>query len=392
MVAVALTVLVAIAGLANDIGYAWRARLSMQSAADAGAVAGAGALFMSGGVSAKAAAQAAASQNGFTDGSGTANNSNTVTVTVNNPPASGPNTGNNNAVEVIVAQAQPTYFLAVAGFTSMNVSARSVAAMQSSPNCMYALNQSASGALNLGSGGTISTTCGIAVDSNNSQALIGVSNSAISAPSLGIVGGKSWTGNPLPSNTTTGVAVVSDPLAYLPTPSPSGACTSLSAVGSNTTANIPAGFYCGLNASSNTTVNLTSSGTYSFDGSVSLSSNSALNGTSGVTLYFKSGSIVLSSNDALNLVAPTSGTYAGVVVFQDRADSTPLSLSSNVGMTLTGAVYAPDAALTISSNSFADVYSVASTINIGSGSAININADYSSLPGGSPIKMAVAVE
>jgi hypothetical protein len=316
-----------------------------------------------------------------------------VAVTVNNPPASGPNSGNSNAVEVIVTQAQPTYFLAMAGFSSLNVSARAVAAMQSSSNCMYSLNPSAAGALKMAANSTVTSSCGVAIDSSNSQALIGASGDTIDAPSLGIVGGKSWSGGGLPSNTTTGVAVVADPLAYLPTPPAAGGCTTWPTVGPNATANIPAGFYCGLNVKSNSTVNLTSSGTYSFDGTIALSSNTTLNGT-GVTLYFKSGSINLSSNTSLNLSAPTTGTYAGIVIFQDRANSSTLALSSNSGMTLTGAVYAPDANVTLASNAFTNVYSilVASTITIASNSTININANYSGLPNGSPIKAAIAVE
>jgi Flp pilus assembly protein TadG len=393
MVIIALAVLVAMVGLANDIGYAWRVRLKMQSAADAAAIAGADALFNGGGVSASAAAQAVATQNGFTNGSGTPINSNAVTVTVNNPPASGPNSANSNAVEVIIGQPQPTYFLAMAGFSSLSVSARAVGAVTSSSNCVYSLNPSASGAFDMSSNSTITSTCGILIDSSNGQALIGASNTTISAPSLSIVGGMSWSGHALPSNTSTGVAAASDPLAYIPTPSVSGSCTTLATVGSNSTANIPGGYYCGLTVKSNSTVNLTSSGTYSWNGTVDLASNTTLNGTN-VTLYFKSGSLSLSSNTTLNLSAPTSGTYAGIVIFQDRADSTSLSISSNSGMALTGAVYAPSATLTMASNAFTDVYSilVASTIQISSNSTINANSDYSGLVGGSPIKMAVAVE
>ena len=61
---------------------------------------------------------------------------------------------------------------------------------------------------------------------------------------------------------------------------------------------------------------------------------------------------------------------------------------------MTGAIYAPAANLTLNSNSFSDVYSimVANTITINSNSAINIHSDYSSLPNGSPIKMAVTIE
>ena len=392
LVVIALAVLVMVVGLAIDIGYAWRARLKMQAAADAAAIAGTDALFNGAGVSVSSAAQSVATQNGFTSGAGTPINSNPVTVTVNNPPASGPYAGNSDAVEVIISQAQPTYFLAVAGFTSLNVSARAVAAIKSAPVCIYSLNPSASGALNMAANTTVNSNCGVMVNSNNSAALIGASGATISAPALGVVGGISFSGS-LPPNTVTGVAPAADPLAVLPAPPVGGSCTTLAPIGPNVTANLPAGYYCGLTVRSNSTVNLTSSGTYSFNGDLSLSSNTALNGT-GVTLYFKSGSLQMSSNTTLNLSAPTSGTYAGIVIFEDRANTAPLSLSSNSGMTLTGAVYAPAATLTLASNAFTNAYSilVASTVNIAANSTININADYSSLPGGSPIKTAVAVE
>ncbi len=393
LLVVSLVALAALVGVANDIGYAWRIRLKMQSVADAAAMAGADALYMGGSISPTAAAKAIATQNGFTDGAGTSINPNTVSVTVNNPPATGPNSGNSNAVEVIVAQAQPTFFLNVAGFSTLSVSARAVAAVTSSNNCMYSLNPSASGALKMAANSHVNSSCGLLVNSSNSSAVIGSSGATISAPSLGIVGNKSWSGASLPSNTTTGVASFSDPLAYEPTPSVSGSCTTLATVPSNTTYSLAAGYYCGLNVHSNSTVNLTSSGTYSFDGNVTLDANTSLNGT-GVTLYFQSGSLSMSSNTVLNLSAPTSGTYAGIVIFQDRSDSTPLSLSSNSAMALTGAVYAPDSNLTLASNAFANVYSilVASTITIASNSTINLNNNYSSLPNGSPIKMAAMVE
>jgi Putative Tad-like Flp pilus-assembly len=393
LVVVALVVLFAIAGLASDIGMIWRSKLQMQSVADAAAIAGTDALFNGAGISASNAAQAAATQNGFTNGSGTTTNSNTVTVTVNHPPLSGPNAGNSNAVEVIISQVQPTYLLAAAGFSSMNVAARSVAIEISSKNCMYTLSPSASGALLLNSNAAITSACGIVVNSNSGTAVITNSNSSITAPSLGIVGGDNGGGG-LPSNTSTGVAATSDPLAYVPTPSTSGSCTSVSPVNSNSTLNLGVGYYCGLTANSNSTVNLTGSGTYSFNGNVVINSNSSLNGTGGVTLYFKSGSLTLNSNSTLDLVAPTTGTYAGIVIFQDRADSTSMILNSNSAMTLTGAVYAADANVTLNSNSFSNVYSilVASTITINSNAAINMNANYSSLPNGSPIKMAATVE
>ncbi len=393
LVVISITVLITLVGLANDVGYAWRAKLQMQSVADAAAIAGADALFMGIGGSAAAPARAAATQNGFTDGSATPNNSNPVTVTVNNPPASGPNTGNSSAVEVIISQAQPTYFLAVAGFSSIPASARSVSAATSSQNCIYSLNPAASGALLLNSNARITSSCGVIVNSSSSSALIINSGSSISAPSLGIVGGRIGSGS-VPADTSTGVAAVSDPLAYLPTPATAGSCTNLSPVNSRKTLNLGTGYYCGLTANSNSTVNLTSSGTYAFNGNVILNSNTTLNGTGGVTLYFKSGSLTLNSNVSLSLTAPTTGTYAGIAIFQNRTDSNSMILNSNSTLKVTGAIYAPAANLILNSNSFSDVYSimVANTITINSNSALNIHSDYSSLPDGSPIKMAVTIE
>ncbi len=393
MVVIAITVLIALIGLANDVGYAWRAKLQMQSAADAAALAGADALFMGGGSSPVTAADAAATQNGFTNGSGTHNNAKLVSVTVNNPPASGPNTGNSSAVEVIISQVQPVFFIGVLGFSSLPVTVRSVAESQSNQNCIYTLNPSASGALLLNSGASVISSCGLQVDSSSSSAVITNSGGSISAPSLGIVGGRSGSGS-VPADTSTGVATISDPLSYLPTPSTSGSCTSVSPVNSGVTLNHGSGYYCGLTTKSGATVNLTSSGTYSFNGNIILDSGTTFNATGGVTLYFQSGTLTLNSGVNLSLTAPTTGTYAGIAIFQNCSDSSGIILNSGTTLALTGAIYAPAANLTLNSGAFANAYSiiVVSTMTVNSGAGVNIQSNYSSLPNGSPIKTAVTVE
>ena len=385
LVAFAIAFLVGLAGLVIDIGNAWRAKLQMQTAADAAALDGANALLN--GASASTAAQAAATQNGFTNGSGTTNNANTVTVTVNNPPASGPNTSNSTAVEVIISQAQPTYLISALGFGSISASARSVAEAQSNTTCIYMLASSGQSLL-VNSGGSITSSCGLQVDSSSSPAAM--VNGTVSAPSLGIVGGKTVnSGGSVPAATSTAVAVVSDPLGSLPTPSPSGSCTNLSPISG--TYNLSVGYYCGLTANSSSTVNLVSSGTYSFNGNVILDGPSTMSGT-GVTLYFKSGTFTLNSNVTLNLTAPTSGTYAGIAIFQDRSNSSTINLDSNSTMTINGAIYAPDANLTLNSNFAATVYSILVVSSLTINGTINISNNYSSLSNGSPIKMAVTVE
>ncbi len=100
LVSIALVVLIGVAALAVDVGDLWTTRRLMQSAADAGAVAGADEITLGGSSSAiTAAAKDATSHNGFTDGAARPGTSNTVTVAVHNPPTSGPFAANVNAVE-----------------------------------------------------------------------------------------------------------------------------------------------------------------------------------------------------------------------------------------------------------------------------------------------------
>ena len=62
------------------------------------------------------------------------------------------------------------------------------------------------------------------------------------------------------------------------------------------------------------------------------------------------GSITVSGNGMVNLAAPTSGMYAGILIFQDRNDARALSSSVNATLTLSGTIYAPAAQLAESGN------------------------------------------
>lgn len=136
LVAAALLVLLGIMGLSIDMGVLRYDKRLQQTAADAAAIAGAQNLASGGAVT--LGAQNASSLNGFTDNSSGANCSSDpsaigcVTVTVNNPPLSGPHTCANDAncdkyVEVLVADVQPTYFMKILGVESEKVVARAVA-------------------------------------------------------------------------------------------------------------------------------------------------------------------------------------------------------------------------------------------------------------------------
>ena len=112
LVSIALVVLLGMAALAVDIGNLWTTRRLMQSAADAGAVAGADEIAIGGTSTAIAsAAKDAASHNGFADGGTRPGATNTITVAVHNPPRHGAFAANSDAVpRWSVSQTQPTSF------------------------------------------------------------------------------------------------------------------------------------------------------------------------------------------------------------------------------------------------------------------------------------------
>ena len=160
LTALGLVVLMLMAGLGVDVGYLRYEKQQMQKAADAGAIAGASAYLYES--TWKVAAKNDTAANGFADGS------NGVSVTVNEPPSSGPFADQLGFVEVIVKQPQPTFFMRVGGFTSVPVSARAVAnANGSASGCIYALDRGAT--LSFVAQGTITLTseCGIRVRSND---------------------------------------------------------------------------------------------------------------------------------------------------------------------------------------------------------------------------------
>ena len=84
LVVFSMALLLGFVGFAVDVGMLFRTRQVLQTAADSAAIAGAAEINYS---DYNAAAQAAATQNGITNGV------NGATVTVNYPPLSGPNKG-----------------------------------------------------------------------------------------------------------------------------------------------------------------------------------------------------------------------------------------------------------------------------------------------------------
>ncbi len=405
LVALGLIVLIGVMGLAVDMGYLRYVKRQVQAAADAAALS-AGLELSSCGTGCSAsittAAETASTENGFTNGQ------NGVTLAVNNPPAAGdPYSTDVNAdkvVEVTISKIAPVHFASIFGLTSAAISARADAKASSSINCVYGLN-----ALNVTVGAIDAPNCGMVVEQNLTCAA-----GSITASRVGVVGSSggllcATTPAPIPI----GLPRPPDPLAYLPAPAATPCGTGLAGTtytGSTMQAQVMMGaftfnpgVYCGgikITGGSATfnpgTYVLTSTATPG-DGGLTITFPGTATGN-GVTFYNHgpNGGITFVAG-GVNLTAPTSGTFEGVLFFQDANDTQTANFDISIGTmnTLAGAYYFPNATLSFLADLGQNApYTILDALNINfTVATFTIGSDYSSLPDGSPIKGgAVLVE
>lgn len=397
LTALALVVLMLMAGLGVDVGYLRYEKQQMQKAADAGAIAGASALIYNGNWNAAALSDAAA--NGFTDGQ------DGIVVTVSSPPADPPFSGAPSAgsyVEVVVSQPQPSFFMRVGGFDTVPVRSRAVASsIANGPNCIYALDPNDDPQTFLVDGNvSISSYCGIQVNSSSTDALYenGASGSVhVNNATIGVVG--EFSGRNFRPTPVIHVAPANDPLASVPAPTPDVNCIKNEPVGNV----YHPGTYCGgISISGNGTYTF-APGLYTLLGGFTANGNLTLtdNGN-GVTFYNSfDGShpyrgISIGGGVAVAFSAPTTGLQAGMLFFQDRRVPTTgqgSDFGGNSGGVYTGALYFPTTSI-----SFKGTPNLVSTATIIVGWQLKFKGNsglvnYTLLPGGrGPIQSASLVE
>lgn len=438
VVAFGMVIILGFLGLGLDLGYLRMMKRQVQKAADAAAIAAAVELTYCGGTSNCSALQKAAqdglTENGFAGSAlytQCAAAGGNLTVTVNNPPcaigATDPNNGNSHYVEVVVSQVEPLTFTRVFGVKNFTVSARAEAGLGGGSNCIYALDPTDSDTLAVDLLATINSQCGIVDESSSSSALQCIIAS-ITGSQIGIVGGDSTFFCSLNPTPKTGIAMPSpaDPLAYLTAPTVGACGTSTKSpyfgyTGSTTgllitgTATLNPGVYCGgieINNGANVTFN---PGTYILTSPSSKTGTAygltadigALATGTGVTFYntltsgYDSGPVQFNftsftSGYGINLTAPTSGTYEGILFFQDPANTSQAQIigSSSYNTVLQGAYYFPKAKVVFAFDGpiqydILDAWQIEFAFLTFAGSNFNTSGfsnNYSSLADGSPIK------
>lgn len=341
-VAIILPVILGGLGLAIDNGRLYAARRQMQTAADATAIAAAHEWRQQNHESYADEALDDASLNGYAPGPDTQ-------IEINTPPVRGPRAGDSEYVEVIIRDQVPLYFMRAFSRSSTIVESRAVAGLVPTDACIYILDPVASNAL-LAAGDAKLTLegCGIHVNSIHSSAARTMGGGEISASAIGVAGNYNGTGFfPTPQ---TDVYQTPDPLADLPTP-PVGDCTSTERLVVKTEMAIDPGVYCGGIEVSGTGDLTLNAGMYVINGGgLKVQANGDLTGEN-VTIYVTEGDdyafepVVFSATSTTILSAQTSGTYKGILFFQDRAiDSSKEAVFAGTPDTLfTGVLYFPNA-------------------------------------------------
>ncbi len=420
LVALSLVGVMSLMALAVEAGSLHRERRTAQTAADAGATAGAHEIFRDMPKdSVDSAAYYETARNGFTNGA------NGVTVIPYNGPISGPHAGDTQFVEVVITRPVATVFGALLGRNSVTIHVRAVAGIPApSDNCLYTLDPSDEKALNVsGSTTRLDADCGVVVNSNDrSKAVLIESAGTLTATSLAVVGGIDQSGGTIvinPGTTSTGVPPSNDPLAYLSVPpfcsaSPNPSCVeattcdySNTKVSSGNTVTLNPGIYCG-GMEIDGTVTLTA-GLYILRGGGLKMGSGRITGT-GVTFINTNATaanggagkfqkIELGSASRANLSAPTTGPMAGILFFQDPAAGKPGDVYENViasGSTavFNGTLYFPTQPIELGASGSTTTINggvVAQTVKVTSGSRVTMDMT-GGLTGEIPVKRVSLVE
>jgi hypothetical protein len=378
-------------GLSIDAGYMYWVKERMQTAADSAARAGALEAMGNRTANIVPAARMDAMINGFAHGQ------RAVTVTVRHPPSSGRYASHPQAVEAVIEQRVPTFFLSLLGAAAGTVRARAVARPGSSGSCVFVLDPSASSAMRATGTTSVSVNCGITVNSSSPSGLVTSGSACVSASYIEVAGGFSNSSNCPPTPTpVTGVGAAADPLSHVPAPA-FGSCdhNNFRANDNQNPVILSPGVYCGgIRVNAQTQVQL-QPGLYVLNGGgLTMTGQGSLRG-SGVTFYNTGGPgrpyapIDLSGGSMIDLSAPTSGTYEGILFFQDRniVSSHPNDLTGNSNARYQGALYFPTTELKYrgGAGGVAQYTIVVARILDFVGNSTFRN-DYSSLANGSPIR------
>jgi hypothetical protein len=379
-VALQLTLTFAFVGFLVDLGFSQYLKHAMQAAADSAAMAaaayahdnsvtcgsgvtcgGSPANCTYGAVTAFVAGCMYAKVNGYKQGTG----NQTVTMFANN--TGGPVSGSSILFfTATVGDSRSTLFGRFAGQSALSLKASATAQVSTTGggSCIISLSHSGTGFSDSGSGNVTTSGCGIYDNSGFSYS--GAGN--ITTQATDYYGSYSDTGagnlTPAPTSVT---SYMSDPFASVPAPTVSSTCTATGySISDSSNHTIPPSgasgtyVYCGglqLSGSGNITfasnsifiINGTDAGGKSFDytGSGNLTGTNVMFFITGQNGY-TAGPVKISGSGNLTFSAQSSGTYQGLLFYQDRGVSYASANNYSGSGNVTGSFYFPTTSLSYS--------------------------------------------
>jgi Flp pilus assembly protein TadG len=392
--ALCLTILAGVLAVVLDGGVLLAERRRAQATADAAALAAVADLFANyrsnSGIDpapsypAKASVIATANANGYDD-----TNSAIKLAMYPSNYLEGPNAGTQvppGYAEVIVTYNQARFFSSLWDTNTILVSARAVARGQwvpASPGVLI-LNPTASASLDATGNGNITVkNAPIIVDSSSSSAIVTAGANAVvtdatpGQPIL-VTGNPGYSGGGISPTPTPSQPRTADPLRFLPQPTQPANAPSPTTTGGVTTY-YPGYYPNGLPLTGGD--NVLQQGTYYMNGTFKVSGNASLSG-SGVLIYADSNaSLSLAGNGSVTLSPPTSGIYQGLVFFQDRTNTSDVTVAGNGSFNVTGTFYAAKATAKVTGNGDVSIGSqfISDQLqNKGAGNAGQVNIVYNS--------------
>jgi hypothetical protein len=344
------------AALGTEGGELYLKKVAIQGAADQAAMSAVNS-FNSSSTAYTVEGKAISASMGFVDGQSG------VTVTVNNPPASGSLAGKAGSVEVIISLSQPPFLSRLFHPSNFVIDGRAVATY-GGPGCVLALDPTVSGALAAGGNTTVNMPkCNLVSDSSATSSLEVYGSASVTVNEAVAVGGISATSGLVDNGNISGAPTVPNPYAALSVPATS-AWGSKQSVGNASTDTLNPGWYSGgldINASQQVTMN---PGVHYIDGAgggLTINAGAVVTG-SGVTLVLTSSSskknsvpvVSINGSASVSITAPTSNSAlgadsSGVVIFLDPkaggGSKQSLNINGNSNTYFGGAIVAPAAAI-----------------------------------------------
>ncbi|MBI9046820.1 MAG: hypothetical protein JEZ06_20205 [Anaerolineaceae bacterium] len=334
-------------------------------------------------------------------------------ITINQPPLSGPYTGDPDSVEIIMHTTLQGGLVTTVYDQPIENTSRAVAKCTpgvpeavGGGNAIISLNPNQKAAFtNTGNAQLYVANGGIFVNSKHDEALVlyGSNELYVKADSISIVGGYSIGHNPIvdPPLPTIGVPPMTDPLAAVDPPvyAPgSGTCKTVLESAGSTPVIMHPGWYCSVKITSDADVTLMP-GTYYIDDDFTLTAKGDLtannvnlifqDGNFRVTgqgdfdateifIYLQNGELDLTGKGEMNITPPASGTYKGMTFYQDRNNNNEVKITGQGFSHIEGTFYAPAANIEITGQGEDASYIaqfIADTYKISGKGAISLSYD-----------------